>query len=144
MKNNGSFSPHVKLPVMVCWNNDCGDFAGEIVSVDIHDSIEILTHFVNDDHSFSGLKCALEEGLIVIGEHKFPFFNHLTWVGNMLWDLVWMRGADLLAFLNYLKETKHFSVEQADSELFDRWDGDQPFNETELALIANLSSTFRL
>jgi hypothetical protein len=51
------FYDYVQIPVALCWNNDYGNFAGEIVKIDIHDSLEIETRYVNDDYSCAGLEC---------------------------------------------------------------------------------------
>jgi hypothetical protein len=132
---------------MLCCNDDNGNFNNQIVKVDIHDSIELETIFV-DEKSFelAGLDCVLgsheDAGSIIIGARKFPYHNHITWVGNIYWDLFWMYGKDALDLLNCLKESKHFSVEQAESRLYSWWYGDQPFGQRELGLIAKFSSAF--
>src|SRR3712207_534307 len=43
LQRRGGIYDYVRIPVMVCCNDDRGNFSNQIVRVDIHDSIEIET-----------------------------------------------------------------------------------------------------
>ena len=142
------FYDQVKIPVMLCWNDDYGNFDNQIRRIDIHEALQLDSHFVDEDGESIGLSCALgtdeDAGSILIGTRKFSYLDRRMWVGNIYWDLVWMYGKDLLEFLNYIQQTKHFDMEEAEHRLFNWWESGKPFDQKALSLIAKFSSTFRL
>ncbi len=55
-----SFYAYVKIPVMLCWNDDYGNFDNQIRQIDIHDSIQLDSNFIDEESCESiGLECAL-------------------------------------------------------------------------------------
>lgn len=133
------------IPVMCCWNNEQENFDGNLRLLQFHEAISLESRLVGNDYEPAGATCQ------IVGGHKFelcgeqfPFQHHRTWVGNMMWDLIWLKPADALRLLNLLQAQRVYSPDEAVTELFDKWDSGQPFDEADLKLIVECSEGFAL
>lgn len=132
------------IPVMCCWNDDNGNFNEKMVKLDLHDAIEIETQFVSEDFDLEGIACKLDGNVLTICGEQFPFQHHRTWVGNIMWDLIWMTPEDVLRLLNCLQASRHFNVDSGLTVLLDRFETREPFNQEDLALIVEGAGGFAL
>jgi hypothetical protein len=140
-----AFCEDNEIPVMVCWNNDYGDFCGNLRQVHIHDAMEIESRMVDEDtFDFAGLDCTTEGNAIVIGDERFAFVRRGYNVGNLYWDFLVMEAPEFLRFLNHLRASNVYSINSGESSLFEYWNSGKPFTDLELGKVVEYVQDFRL
>lgn len=54
---------------------------------------------------------------------RFLFSKRETWVGNCMWDMLWMTPMQVGRFAEWLQGQRHWSLNVAASELWNVWGG---------------------
>lgn len=84
--------------VQACWNNDQGNFYGELFRIEIDDEITV------DFNIFEGAKVELflqgaNHARFELGGEIFFIYEYHRWLGSMAWDGLLMKKEDALRLL---------------------------------------------
>ncbi len=108
------------MVVMLAVNDNNGNFTGELEEVDISDVIRI-----DCNEEPPRIEYHLPLSRIFVGSEVYEIISFRGWVGNMVWDAVRMKTGDAVRLLEQLRKEGWY-CEEAESTLFDAWDGDKP------------------
>jgi hypothetical protein len=101
-----------RVPVMLCVNDDYGNFGKFIEKLYIPD---IITLEGGDKYKYFDIS-------FKIGGAAFPYHHYEKHVGNINWDCAWIK-ADLAAMmLNILKCSGDWTIFEAEQSFWDKWE----------------------
>lgn len=83
--------------VMLCCNDDRGDFAERVEAVEIGDEIRLVGP--SRVLRFEGVGPAMR---VRVGRRKYPCRGHAVWVGNIFWDATSMSLEVARELVSYL------------------------------------------
>ena len=106
------------IPVHVCWNNEHGN-PGRLVAVEFTDDREVCS--VETDPTEGDVVEVWDDGFAIDGDYTFSFVKQVEYVGNIMWDMIWMPREDAGELAEYLQRQHHWHLQVAVPEIFDRW-----------------------
>jgi len=117
------------IPVHVCWNSRRG-YTCRLVAVEF--TLDCETCAVETDptsgdqvqvmyKSDDGRHQSQEGQFALDGDWLFSFVRHSRYVGNIMWDVIWMTKDEAGRFAEYLQKQRHWHCNCAATEIFDRW-----------------------
>jgi hypothetical protein len=90
-------APRTSYQVLLCCNDERGNFTGFVTELDIADEIRIVCT------KERGTAIRFDAGAVKIGRHKFSCGNgRSSWVGNVFWDSITMTTEQARSVLSYL------------------------------------------
>lgn len=113
------------IPVYLAVNNEHGNQTRRVETVRIGDPQfvrKLMTFSASLPFSINPVK-----GQMTIARRRFAFQGHTSHVGNVLYDAVWMRPADVADLVNHLRDSQAV-CEDADAALLDKFDRMQRFD----------------
>jgi hypothetical protein len=108
------------IDVMLCCNDEYGNTSDVIRGFQVGDDLMKFDNF--DGEAFKFVK-----GGFQIGDQVFAHHGHKSWVGNMAWDCCWVTLDVAAALVNHLQAQDSWTLEEAVSRLYDKWDAKQEF-----------------
>jgi len=111
------------IGLMLCCNNEQGNFTGKITSIEFHDKLfETLISFESADDD-SICDCKIESGSIKLDKKEFKFKSYTPYVGNIMWDSCWMADNEANKIWEYLLTLKdRIQIDSGLSELWSAWE----------------------
>lgn len=135
----------VPVEVLLCCNNpDNGVFTGRLCAIEVGPNLRFETAGLWSERLGPCLRYLWREERphrgagtqrIAISGRYFPIINYRCWFGNWCWDAVAMRGATVLALLNWMKRKPWFALHEAEERLWNHYESDRPFEDHDLRLI---------
>lgn len=106
-----------KVPVLLACNDDYGNI-DRLHFVEFGGDGEIELECL----ALRGLAFRMKPGAFFVSGARFEAWHWRSHVGNIYWELFGMdpRGAAL--FLNYLRNSRRFSIDSGDDDLFRWWE----------------------
>ncbi len=115
------------IPVHVCWNSRRG-YTCRLVGVEFTLDCEVCSLETDPTQGdqvqvmFAAGDERSHEGQFALdGEYLFSFVRHTKYVGNIMWDVIWMPKDEAARFAEYLQAARHWNLTCAATEIFDRW-----------------------
>jgi hypothetical protein len=117
------------IQVHVAWNDEFGN-PDRLVGVEFTSDCEtcaVETDVLDGDI----IQVFPENSFCVFDRHidkenkrpaaRFHFENRVTWVGNIMWDMLWMKPLHAGQFAEWLQKQRHWSLNVAATELWNVW-----------------------
>lgn len=128
----------------------CNDFNGNFIGVP--SAIEIGEQLLRLDNSYwnprnpkidividktveiGGFGASKVKGFVKISRRKFPIVGYKPYWGNIIWDCVIVDVPTAQKVVSYLQTLKCFSIDEADTNWWDKFSADKPFEWTEVEI----------
>ena len=110
-----------------CNDPDNGVFAGRVPQIHLPNEMLSLTAEQWDITSEARCPKLRIEGdeMIVLSGKQWPAVGSRERIGNWCWSAWWFEPATGWAFLRWLHGRRLFACEQAEEDVFQRWNGDR-------------------
>lgn len=100
--------------MMLCVNNLNGQNSGKIEACQVGDFIKL--------ENWEGQSFKLVEGGFQIGRKIFAHHGYNYHVGNIFWDCAWVTPEVAAQLLNHLKASEGWSIEEAENNIWKKWE----------------------
>lgn len=77
-------------------------------------------------------------GLVRLSGKPWPIVGSQEWIGNWCWNAYWMPVDQVMRFLEWLNGRGLYSVSQGESRLFELWQAQRPWVDTDRAFVRRL------
>ena len=82
--------------------------------------------------------------IIQVHGYRFKFISRHEWVGNWCWNQYWMPASYACGLINVLLRSRQWSIEEAYTELFDKWKRGELFTPRDFGFDFDLTQGFHI
>lgn len=123
------------IPLHLCVNDSHGRFEGLVRGVEVGG----LDPFMRLHGPLLGdsTVCRVEEHSLHIGRLDMVLRGYQEWVGNWHWDSAKVDLDDAVRVVNYLRQFRYWTCEEAEAGLFEKWERGEAFSVADFMGVIN-------
>ncbi len=104
------------IELMLCCNNQHGNFTGKVVRLDLLYRNEILASFE------VSVSLSLSAKYLKLGKLKLNHISYKQYVGNIMWDQYIINPTEANKLWRYLLKLKQIALNEALTDLWEAWE----------------------